>query len=205
MCTRRHRCSRTSGARPRARAPRCRAADASTPATSASPACGRRWRRRHHTTSCTRTRPSTCSSRPLPASTATLFEGRGDPGVGKARGMAPEELIAVVAASGLRGRGGAGYPLADKLRAVVAAAKQDDRETLLVANAYDADPDSPLARTLIMRSRANVLQGVAIAAHAIGAREAIIYMHPQADDARKSMEEDIVVRRGGLAPLTVTV
>jgi NADH-quinone oxidoreductase subunit F len=142
----------------------------------------------------------------LPASTAaTLFEGRGDPGVGKARGMAPDELIAVVAKSGLRGRGGAGYPLADKLRAVVAAAKSDGRETLLVANAYDADPDSPLSRTLILRSRANVLQGVAIAAHAIGAREAIIYMHPQAADARKSMEDDIVVRKGGLAPLTVTV
>jgi NADH-quinone oxidoreductase subunit F len=142
----------------------------------------------------------------LPTSVAaTLFEGRGDGGVAKARAVSSADVIALVAASGLRGRGGAGYPLAEKMRAVVAATKKDGREPLLVANAYDADPDSPLSRTLIMRNRANVLQGVAIAAHAIGAREAIIYMHPEAEDARRSMEEDIVVRREGLAPLTVTV
>ncbi len=142
----------------------------------------------------------------MPASTvASLFEGRGGGGVAKARALSPEDLIAAVAASGLRGRGGAGFPLADKLRAVVAATQRDGREPLLVANAYDADPDSPLARTLITRARANVLQGVAIAAHAIGAREAIVYMHPQAEAERRSMEEDIVVRREGLAPLTVTV
>ena len=141
----------------------------------------------------------------MPASTAaTLFEGRGNAGVAKARALSQDDLIAAVAASGLRGRGGAGYPLADKLRAVVAATK-DGREPLLVANAYDADPNSPLSRTLITRARANVLQGVAIAAHAIGAREAIIYMHPEAEAERRSMEEDIVVRREGLAPLTVTV
>ena len=142
----------------------------------------------------------------MPASTsATLFEGRGGGGVGKARALPQDELIALVAASGLRGRGGAGYPLADKMRAVVAATKKDGREPLLVANAYDADPDSPLSRTLIARSRANALQGVAIAAHAIGAREAIIYMHPQAEASRQSMEEDIVVRREGLAPISVTI
>ena len=142
----------------------------------------------------------------MPASTAaSLLEGRGDGGVAKARAVSQDDLIALVAASGLRGRGGAGYPLADKMRAVVAATKKDGREPLLVANAYDADPASPLARTLITRSRANVLQGVAIAAHAIDAREAIIYMHPEAEEARRFMEEDIVVRREGLAPLSVTV
>ena len=150
-------------------------------------------------------RSSTFASPPLPASTAaTLFEGRGNAGVGKARALSQDDLIGLVARSGLRGRGGAGYPLADKLRAVVAAAK-DGREPLLVANAYDADPGSPLSRTLITRARANVLQGVAIAAHAIGAREAIIYMHPEAETERRSMEEDIVVRREGLAPLSVSV
>jgi NADH-quinone oxidoreductase subunit F len=153
-----------------------------------------------------RTRSITSSSPPLPTSTAaTLLEGRGNGGVAKARALSSEELIALVARSGLRGRGGAGFPLADKMRAVIAATKKDGRESLLVANAYDADPDSPLSRTLIMRNRANVLQGVAIAAHAIGAREAIIYMHPEAGDARKHMEADIAERREGLAPVTVTV
>src|SRR4029079_2585644 len=105
----------------------------------------------------------------------------------------------------VRGRGGAGYPLSKKMRAVRAAAAETGREPLLIANAYDADPGSPIARTLIERNKANVLQGVAIAAHAIGAVEAIIYMHPEADAARSVMEQDIEKRREGLGALVVTV
>jgi len=134
-----------------------------------------------------------------------LLEGRGDAGVGKARAMAPDEVIALIERNDVRGRGGAGYPLSRKMRAVRAAVAETDREPLLIANAYDADPGSPIARTLIERNKANVLQGVAIAAHAIGAVEAIIYMHPEADTARSVMEQDIEKRREGLGPLVVTV
>jgi NADH:ubiquinone oxidoreductase subunit F (NADH-binding) len=142
----------------------------------------------------------------LPASTAaTLLEGRGDAGVGKARAMSGDDLIALIERSDVRGRGGAGFPLSKKLRAVRAAASETGREPLLVTNAYDADPGSPIARTLIERNIANVLQGVAIAAHAIGAFEAIVYMHPQAEKARSVMEQDIEKRREGLGALVVTV
>jgi NADH-quinone oxidoreductase subunit F len=142
----------------------------------------------------------------LPASTAaTLLDGRADSGVERARGLAPEELIALIERADLRGRGGAGYPLSKKLAAVRAAAAETGREPLLIANAYDADPGSPLARTLIERNVANVLQGVAIAAHAIGAVEAIVYMHPEAEGARGVMEQDIAKRADGLGDLTVTV
>ena len=142
----------------------------------------------------------------MPASTAaSILEGRGDSGVGTARGLAPDELIALIERNDVRGRGGAGYPLSKKMRAVRAAAAATGREPLLVANAYDADPGSPIARTLIERNKANVLQGVAIAAHAIGAVEAIVYMHPEADVARGAMEQDIVKRREGLGALVVTV
>ena len=142
----------------------------------------------------------------MPASTAaSLLEGRGDSGVGKARALAPDDLIALIERNDVRGRGGAGYPLSKKMRAVRAAVAETGREPLLIANAYDADPGSPIARTLIERNKANVLQGVAIAAHAIGAAEAIIYMHPEADTARSVMEQDIVKRREGLGALVVTV
>jgi NADH:ubiquinone oxidoreductase subunit F (NADH-binding) len=142
----------------------------------------------------------------LPASTtASLLDGRADSGVGKARGLAPDALIALIERGNVRGRGGAGYPLSKKMAAVRAAAAETGREPLLVANAYDADPGSPIARTLIERNKANVLQGVAIAAHAIGAVEAIIYMHPEADTARSVMEQDIEKRREGLEPVVVTV
>jgi NADH-quinone oxidoreductase subunit F len=119
--------------------------------------------------------------------------------------MAPDELIALIAKSGLRGRGGAGYPLDRKMTAVRASAEASGRAPLLVANAYDADPGSPIARTMIERSPANVLQGVAIAAHAIGAVEALVYMHPAADRAREVMSTDIDKRREGLGALHVTV
>lgn len=142
----------------------------------------------------------------MPASTAaTLLEGRGDSGVDKARGMDAEELIALIERSDVRGRGGAGYPLSKKMRAVRAAAAETGREPLLITNAYDADPGSPIARTLIERNIANVLQGVAIAAHAVGAFEAIVYMHPEADKARSVMGVDIEKRRDGLGALVVTV
>ena len=142
----------------------------------------------------------------MPASTAaTLLEGRGDAGVGKARAMGPDELIALIERSDVRGRGGAGYPLSKKMRAVREAAAETGREPLLIANAYDADPGSPIARTLIERNIANVLQGVAIAAHAVGAFEAIVYMHPEADTAREVMAQDIEKRREGLGALVVTV
>ncbi len=137
--------------------------------------------------------------------TASLLEGRAGGAVAKARGMSAADVIAAVEQSGLRGRGGAGYPLAEKLRAVRAAALRSGREPLVIANAYDADPGSPLARTLIARNIGNVLQGVTIAAHAAGAREAIVYMHPEAESERRAMERDIAARHEALAGLAVSV
>jgi len=142
----------------------------------------------------------------LPTSTAaTLLDGRGDRGLGKARGMSSDDLVAFIAQSDVRGRGGAGYPLSKKLASVRAAAEQTGRAPFVIANAYDADPGSPLARTLIERNIANVLQGIAIAAHAVGAPDALVYMHPEADAARAAMERDIAARKDGLGTLTVGV
>ncbi|HZP96046.1 MAG TPA: NADH-ubiquinone oxidoreductase-F iron-sulfur binding region domain-containing protein [Candidatus Limnocylindria bacterium] len=142
----------------------------------------------------------------MPASVAaSVLEGRAPGAVGRARTMSPDDLIAAVERSGLRGRGGAGYPLAEKLRAVRAAALRTGRAPLVIANAYDADPASPLSRTLVARNIGNVLQGVTIAAHAVGAREAIVYMHPEADAERGAMERDIAARPEALADLAVSV
>ena len=142
----------------------------------------------------------------MPASTAaSILDGRGDGAVTKARGMSAADLVDAIERSGLRGRGGAGYPLASKLRAVRDTFAKTERDPLVVANAYDADADSPLARTLITRNVANVLQGVTIAAHVVGAREAIVYMHPSATEERAALEADITKRASALAPLSVTV
>jgi len=126
----------------------------------------------------------------LPASTAPrLLETEAGGAVAKARDLPVDDLLELIEKSGLRGRGGAGYPLVDKIRAVRRNA--DGGPIYLIANAYDADPGSPLSRTLLTRNAGNVLAGIAIAARAVGATEAYLYLHPEAVEARAAAEEAI--------------
>ena len=90
----------------------------------------------------------------------------------------PQDIIDRVRRSGLRGRGGGGFPLARKLAA--ARANAAGGEAFVIANAYDADPDSPLSRTLLARNPEAVLAGLAVAARAVGARRAFLYLRPDA-------------------------
>ena len=135
----------------------------------------------------------------MPASTAArLLDGARVPALD--RGLDADGAIARIAASGLRGRGGAGFALADKLRAVRANAV--GREAYVVANAYDADPDSPLARTLLEGNAELVIRGLEIAMLITGATHAFLYLHPAAAGARSDAErvlagrEDIEVALG---------
>jgi NADH:ubiquinone oxidoreductase subunit F (NADH-binding) len=80
------------------------------------------------------------------------------------------DLPALVEASGLQGRGGAGFPTATKLRAV---ATQRGRP-LVVANGTEGEPISGKDKVLVRHLPHLVLDGAAIAAQALGAREAIV-------------------------------
>ena len=127
----------------------------------------------------------------MPASTAVrLLDAPRVPALDG--GLDAESAIARVDASGLRGRGGAGFSLADKLRAVRTAAA--GREAYVVANAYDADPDSPLARTLLETSAELVVRGIEVAMLITGARHAFLYLHPQATGARGAAERVLAGR-----------
>jgi len=124
----------------------------------------------------------------LPASTAArLLDVQAVPRSDGAR--EPEAMIDDVARSGLRGRGGAGYPLADKLRAV--RTNGAGGATYVVANAYDADPDSPLSRTLLERNASLVLEGIRIAARVVGAAKSYLYLHPEANAARRAAKAEL--------------
>ncbi|MBI2323408.1 MAG: SLBB domain-containing protein [Chloroflexi bacterium] len=124
----------------------------------------------------------------MPASTSfRLLETEADGALERARSLSPDETIAVVERSGLRGRGGAGFPLAQKLRATRTAATLAGA-AYVVANAYDADPDSPLSRTLLERKPDLVIDGLAIAAHVVGAEQCYLYLHPEATRARSCAE-----------------
>ncbi len=121
----------------------------------------------------------------------------------RARSMGPEQLIALIEASGLRGRGGGGFPLARKLATARAAAAGGS--AYVVANAYDADPGSPLARTILLKKPELVIEGLAIVASALGATSGYVYLHPEATAARKSVERALEAARPGLGDLVVEV
>ncbi len=130
----------------------------------------------------------------MPASTGfRLLDTEADGALDRARSLSPDETIALVERSGLRGRGGAGFPLAQKLRTTRTAAALAGT-AYVVANAYDSDPDSPLSRTLLERKPDLVIDGIAIAARVVGAEQAYLYLHPEAHAARASAEKALARR-----------
>jgi NADH:ubiquinone oxidoreductase subunit F (NADH-binding) len=82
----------------------------------------------------------------------------------------PAQTVSLVEQSGLRGHGGAGFPTATKLRAVAAGRGAK----ILVANGTEGEPASKKDRVLLRELPHLVLDGAALAAHAVGAQEAII-------------------------------
>jgi NADH:ubiquinone oxidoreductase subunit F (NADH-binding) len=88
-----------------------------------------------------------------------------------ARDLGATGTIATVAASGLRGRGGAGFPTGEKWRA---AAAQPATQRYVVANGYGADPAVQTDQALLGADPWAVIEGLIIAAFAVGATEAIL-------------------------------
>lgn len=101
------------------------------------------------------------------------------------RDLGPTGTIATVAASGLRGRGGAGFPTGEKWRT---AATMAAPQRYVVANGYGADPGSMTDRALIEADPFLVIEGVAIAAHAIGATEAVVAVRATDVEAIRRLE-----------------
>jgi NADH-quinone oxidoreductase subunit F len=95
------------------------------------------------------------------------------------RDLGGRATLETVAASGLRGRGGAGFPTGEKWR--IAANTEADRR-YVVANGYGADPASHTDRTLMHQNPYAVVEGTAIAAFAIGATESFIAVRAEDTD-----------------------
>ena len=93
--------------------------------------------------------------------------------------------IATVAASGLRGRGGAGFPTGEKWRA---CARTDAPRRYVVANGYGADPAVQTDRYLMETDPFAVVEGTAIAAFAVDAEEAFIAVRTEATEAIRRLE-----------------
>lgn len=120
--------------------------------------------------------------------------------------VGPEATLDEVEASGLRGRGGAGFPTGRKWRA---ARAQPAGPRVVVVNADEGDPGAYIDRFLLEDDPHAVLEGLAIAAVAVGADRAYIYVrreYPAALAAvRKAVAEAEDAGVLGDPPLSVTV
>jgi len=86
--------------------------------------------------------------------------------------MIPEEVIDEVLASGLRGRGGAGFPTGKKWQLARAAA---NHPKFIICNADEGDPGAFMNRRVLEGDPHSVVEGMAIAAYAIGAERGYVY------------------------------
>jgi len=89
----------------------------------------------------------------------------------------PGALIGEIEAAGLTGRGGAAFPVHRKLQAVYEAADKRRRTPAVIANGAESEPASDKDATLLWLSPHLVLDGLQLAAEAVGADTAILYTH----------------------------
>ncbi len=90
--------------------------------------------------------------------------------------MTPEEVIKVVLDSGLRGRGGAGFPTGRKWQ-FAAASKADQK--YIICNADEGDPGAFMDRSILEGDPHSVIEAMAIGGYAIGATEGYVYVRAE--------------------------
>ena len=103
--------------------------------------------------------------------------------------MTPDDVIAEVVRSGLRGRGGAGYPTGLKWRTVAKSAAPEGR--FVVCNADEGDPGAFMDRSVLESCPQQVLEGMAIAGYAVGANRGYVYVRAEYPLAVKRLSSAI--------------
>jgi NADH-quinone oxidoreductase subunit F len=102
--------------------------------------------------------------------------------------LTPEEIISEIEASGLRGRGGAGFPTYRKWQTI---RSQPDRECFIVLNGDEGDPGAFMDRMLMESYPFRVLEGMAIAARTVGAVRGYLYIRAEYPLAIERMTDAI--------------
>ncbi len=95
-----------------------------------------------------------------------------------------DRLLGEVERAGLRGRGGAGFPIATKMRAV----RQEQRRAIVVANGAEGEPTSAKDRVLLETVPHLVIDGADVAAQTVGAAEILICLPADARSAQRALE-----------------
>lgn len=115
-------------------------------------------------------------------------ERGGYAGLRKALGLSPEAVIEEVKASGLRGRGGAGFPTGLKWSFMP---KNDGKPHYLVCNADESEPGTFKDREIMRWTPHALIEGCAIGCHAIGAETCYLYIRGEFTEPWKVMTEAV--------------
>lgn len=99
--------------------------------------------------------------------------------------MSPEEVIEVIKRSGLRGRGGAGFPTGKKWELTRAS---EGKQKYVVCNADEGDPGAFMDRSILEGDPHSVLEAMSIAAYCIGANKGFIYVRAEYPIAVKRLQ-----------------
>ena len=99
--------------------------------------------------------------------------------------MSPEEVIEVIKQSGLRGRGGAGFPTGKKWELT---RDSEGKQKYVVCNADEGDPGAFMDRSILEGDPHSVLEAMAIAAYCIGANKGFIYVRAEYPIAVKRLQ-----------------
>ncbi|MEK6655609.1 MAG: NADH-quinone oxidoreductase subunit NuoF [Thermodesulfobacteriota bacterium] len=91
-------------------------------------------------------------------------------------GMTPEEVVEEIIASGLRGRGGAGFPTGRKWKICRA---EEKTPKYIIGNCDEGDPGAYMDRSLLESDPHSVIEGMTIAAYAVGASKGFVYVRTE--------------------------
>ena len=123
-------------------------------------------------------------------------------GLRAARAMSPQAVVDAVKASGLRGRGGAGFPTGIKWNTVLLA---EADEKFIVCNADEGDSGTFADRMLMEGDPFCLIEGMAIAGHAVGAGHGYVYIRSEYPYAIETMRRAIELAGRDIAPFTLEV
>lgn len=93
--------------------------------------------------------------------------------------MTPEQVVQEIERSGLRGRGGAGFPTGRKWRSALTAIEKKGRPVYVVVNGDEGDPGAFMDRTIMEGDPHAVLEGLILGAYALGAHQGYLYVRAE--------------------------
>ncbi len=123
-------------------------------------------------------------------------------GLSRARSLSPSQVVAEVTASGLRGRGGAGFPAGIKWKTVLEASGD---AKFIVCNADEGDSGTFADRMIMEGDPFQLIEGMAIAGHATGAGQGFIYVRSEYPDAISKLNRAVALSAEIVSPFILEV